>query len=217
LQKQKRYAEGLVEYREGHRLGKPKPDWPIRSDFWVRHYEHQERIARLLPRVESGEAQPANPAERAELGFFCLEQEKRTLAAVRFYEQALAEQPGLAAAVNLHRYNAACAAALAGCGQGQDAQQLSPEQRARLREQALTWMRSEREATRASLAKRPYRRTDVEQFLQHWQQDADLAGVRDAAGLDQLDEKESQQWHTFWKEVRDLQRQAKAKASAPLP
>src|SRR5262249_3640317 len=58
LQKQKRYAEGLVEYREGHRLGKNKPDWPIRSDFWVRHYEHQERMARLLLRVETGEAQP---------------------------------------------------------------------------------------------------------------------------------------------------------------
>jgi hypothetical protein len=93
----------------------------------------------------------------------------------------------------------------------------SPEQRARLREQALTWMRSERDATSASLAKRPYKRTDVEQFLQHWQQDPDLAGVRDAAGLDELDEKESQRWYGFWKEVRDLQRQAKAKASATPP
>ena len=43
-------------------------------------------------------------------------------AAARFYEEAFAAQPKLADDLGAaHRYNAACAAALAGCGQSKDA------------------------------------------------------------------------------------------------
>src|SRR5215472_4056243 len=41
------------------------------------------------------------------------------------------------------RYNAANAAALAGCGQGEDAAKLNDNERTRLRQQALTWLRAD--------------------------------------------------------------------------
>ena len=42
----------------------------------------------------------------------------------------------------VHRYNAACAAALAACGQGNDADNLDGKECARLRGQALDWLRA---------------------------------------------------------------------------
>ena len=46
------------------------------------------------------------------------------------------------------RYNAACTAALAGCGQGVDADKLDAKERARLRQQALDWLRADLKAYR---------------------------------------------------------------------
>src|SRR4051795_1891588 len=62
-------------------------------------------------------------------------------AAARFYEQAFAADPKLATKRDaLHRYYAACAAALCGCGEGKEAVKLSDMERAGLRRQALAWL-----------------------------------------------------------------------------
>src|SRR5437763_2953473 len=54
---------------------------------------------------------------------------------------ATCTKPALAAdpRTSVH-YNAACAAALAGCGQGKDADQSDEKERGRLRRQALDWL-----------------------------------------------------------------------------
>src|SRR5262249_20128879 len=79
------------------------------------------------------------------------------------------------------RYDAACAAALAGCGQGKDADQTDEKERPRLREQALTWLRADLAAWAALLKNNPEKAAaGVRDRRQHWQQDADWAGVRDA-------------------------------------
>jgi hypothetical protein len=55
-------------------------------------------------------------------------------AAARFFDEAFAAQSSLADDLSSqHRYNAACAAALAGCGQGKDADDLSEQEHARWR------------------------------------------------------------------------------------
>jgi hypothetical protein len=67
---------------------------------------------------------------------------------VRFFGAAFTAAPGLAEGLQApHRDNAACAAVLAGCGQGKDADKLDDRERGRLRRQAsagcgLTWRRS---------------------------------------------------------------------------
>jgi hypothetical protein len=40
--------------------------------------------------------------------------------------------------------------------------------------------------------------------MAHWQQDADLAGVRDAAALDRLPEGERRAWRALWQDVEAL-------------
>jgi eukaryotic-like serine/threonine-protein kinase len=103
-----------------------------------------------------------------------------------------------------HRYNAACAAALAGCGQGEYAAQLSDKERARLRQQALTWLRADLAQYAPMVAKGPaHVSAAVYERLQHWQQDIDFAGVRGAA-LAKLPEAERQRWQKLWAEVEAL-------------
>src|SRR5262249_10086398 len=83
-----------------------------------------------------------------------------------------------------HRYNAACSAALASCGQGRDPDRLTDQQRAALRRQALTWLRADLAAWTSLVDQgAPEARQLAQQKLRHWQKDTDLASLRDPAAL----------------------------------
>ena len=72
------------------------------------------------------------------------------------------------------RYNAACAATLAGTGRGRDAP--PPEGRAALRRQALEWLRADLTAYRRGFDP-AWPRAAVERVLDHWLTDPDLTLV----------------------------------------
>ena len=85
------------------------------------------------------------------------------------------------------RYRAARAAARAGCGQGQGADRLPDEERARWRRQALDWLRQDLIWWSMALANgNAQTNTDVRVNMRHWQTDGDLAGVRAKDALAQL-------------------------------
>src|SRR5262249_46738850 len=137
LQQQGEFREALEALRTGHQLGSRDPRWPYPSAKWVRQCERLVELDEQLPGFLEGKTQPASPAERVELAGLC-SLKRLHRAAARFYEEAFAAQPSLADDPGTgHRYDAACAAALAGCGQGRDAVPLDKGQRARLRRQAL--------------------------------------------------------------------------------
>jgi tetratricopeptide (TPR) repeat protein len=125
-------------------------------------------------------------------------------AVARFYAEAFAAAPKVADDPGTeNRYNAACAAALAGCGQ-HDGAKLDDAERARLRRQALDWLRADLAAWSQRLEKEPGQaRAVVKQKLQYWQQDADFAGVRGDA-LAKLPEAERQAWQQLWADVEAL-------------
>jgi eukaryotic-like serine/threonine-protein kinase len=120
----------------------------------------------------------------------------------RFYAEAFAAHPKLADDVRFpNRCNAACAATLAGCGQGEDVAGLDETERARLRRQALDWLRADLAAWGHLLDKEPDQaRPRVQHALRMWQQDADFAGVRGDA-LARLPEAERQAWQQLWADV----------------
>jgi hypothetical protein len=62
-------------------------------------------------------------------------------AAARYFAEAFDHDAKLADGP-WHRYNAACFAALAGCGHGKDADKLDDQELARLRKQAIAWLRA---------------------------------------------------------------------------
>jgi serine/threonine-protein kinase len=145
---------------------------------------------------------------------------KRYAAAARLWSEALAadaklgddRQPG-------HRYNAACAAALAGSGQGTDDPKPDDAARAKLRGQALDWLRAELTAWAKLLdAGNAQARSVVIQTLQHWQADPDLAGVRDRDALAKLPADERRALEALWKDVDALLKgAAKLGPTAPPP
>jgi Flp pilus assembly protein TadD/serine/threonine protein kinase len=215
LQQQGRFADALAALKRGHELGSKNPRWPYPSAQWVRTAEQLVALEAKLPQLLKGEAQPANAAEQLTLAHMCQEHKKRYAAATRFYADAFAAEPKLADDLKGgHRYNAACAAALAGCGQGQDAAQLDEQARTLLRRQALAWLRADLARYVPAAEKGSAQvRAGVRQQLAHWQQDSNFAGVRGAA-LARLPEAERPPWQKLWAEVEELRQRA---AKAPEP
>ncbi|HVS36251.1 MAG TPA: tetratricopeptide repeat protein, partial [Gemmataceae bacterium] len=164
-----------------------------------------KELDQKLPAVLKGDARPKTP-EKVEIAFLCQQYKGRYAAASRLYAEAFAEQPALADDLKTgNRYNAACAAAQAAAGKGEDASSSDEKERARLRNQALEWLRADL-TTWDKLADNgpPQARAAVQQTLKHWQEDSDLSAVRDPAALDKLPESERADWQKLWSDVDAL-------------
>jgi hypothetical protein len=173
----------------------------------LRQCEQLLALEQRLSAILEGKAQPAHVPERLLLAQFCQLPFKRLYAAsARFYAEAFAQDTMLATGTpQPHRYNAACAAALAGCGQGRDAGALAERDRIRLRKQAVAWLRADL-AYWSGLARsaRPADRAAVRQTLQHWQADPDLAGLREREALKKLPAEEREACAKLWADVAEL-------------
>jgi eukaryotic-like serine/threonine-protein kinase len=110
-----------------------------------------------------------------------------------------------------YRYAAACSAALAGCGKGKDEPPPNDAERAKLRGQALTWLRAEFSAkAKVRETGTPEASKDLQGTLQRWQEAPDLAGVRDPEALAKLPEAERATWRALWVEVEALEKRLRA-------
>jgi hypothetical protein len=181
----------------------------------VRQCERLVELDGKLPGFLAGKAMPASAGERIELAELC-SLKRLNRAAVRFYEEAFTAGPQLADDLSAsHRYNAACTAALAGCGVGKDADKLDEKERARLRGQALGWLRADLEALRLLLKKGANKAgPPVLTQLRQWLADPDLVGVRGMEAIAHLPEAERQEWHKLWGDVFDALKRA---AEKPKP
>jgi tetratricopeptide (TPR) repeat protein len=158
-----------------------------------------------MEKVLKGQAKPINGADCFNMAQISRVYMRRYAQAVRFFVESLDERSDLPRSIKeAGRYDAACAAALAGCGQGEGA----PTDAAALaahRKQARDWLR----ADLAFQAKRPpSERAEVQKALTVWRESKDLTGVRDADALKRLPEDEWKEWQRFWTEVDDLLRVA---------
>jgi tetratricopeptide (TPR) repeat protein len=196
LRRQGEFVKALAALRRGHELGSRNPRWRYPSAQWVQHCQRLVDVEKQAQAVLAGKAKPASAAERIELARVC-NLKHLYGAAARFYEEGFAEQPGLH---GRHRYNAACAAAMAGCGQG-DAAGLDEKERARWRKQALAWLRAELTRWTDPTDSPPANPAYVRDTLRLWQRDEDLTRVRDAAALDRLPEPEKEAWRRLWDDV----------------
>ncbi len=140
LEKQDQFPEALQWLRSGHQIGSKSPNWNRPSAAWVARCEHLLELDRRLPALLEGKDKPASTAERLELARLCMPRQLFAGAA-RFYSEAFQQDARLADAFGEgHRHNAAIAAVLAGTGIGKDVPDSAME-RARLRRQALDWLR----------------------------------------------------------------------------
>jgi serine/threonine-protein kinase len=164
-----------------------------------------------LPAVLRGETRPIDAADRLRFAEVCL-LTKRFADAARLFEKAFTDRPQLADDVQAaHRYNAACAAALAGGGQGADGDKLSTSERARWRQQARAWLQADLAVWAGKLESGTAAdRAQVKTLMRHWQADADLAGLREPGALAKLSTEERGEWLALWKEVGALLKRAMA-------
>ena len=126
-------------------------------------------LSKRFPAVVQGEDKPKDNAER--LAFAQIAYDRKHFAvAARLWAEAIASDPKLGDDRRTqHRYNAACAAALAGAGQGKDVPPPDDVAKAKLRGQALDWLKADLGAwTKLLESGPPQARPAIVQTLQHW-------------------------------------------------
>jgi serine/threonine protein kinase len=162
-----------------------------------------QRLVDALGGVLSGKAPPADPSERLLLAELARVDKKRYRLAARLALGAFKDKPSLAKDLTAeYRYYAACAAALAGCGLGDDAGKLDKKERALWRKQALDWLRADFQQHRKQLSGADAKTIQqVLEKLDRWQSNADLDCVRDEKALAELPEAERREWRKLWEEV----------------
>jgi tetratricopeptide (TPR) repeat protein len=204
-----RFREGVGLVRRGHELGTRRPHWPYPSATWLEHGERMARAEARLPAILKGEPPPREGGELVALASLCQYHANHFAAAARFYAAAFDAQPALADDVKAeHRYNAACVAALAAAGRGEDAAGLDDKERARLRACALNWLRADLAWwARALEGKSVRQRARV--VLAHWQVDTDLTALRQPEMLTKLPASEREAWCALWANVEKLLHRAR--------
>jgi eukaryotic-like serine/threonine-protein kinase len=123
--------------------------------------------------------------------------------AVEAYRSALRFVPEDAGSdVRLEAARAAVRAA-----EGKDAEKLGDEAKARLRKQALDWLKADLAARRKAVDKGGAKvRREAARALARWRKDPDLAGVRDKEALAKLPAGERVSWQKLWAEVDSLRK-----------
>jgi serine/threonine-protein kinase len=201
----------LAAYQRGHELGSKDPNWSYPSAQWVRDAQRFVELDSKLAAVLSGDARAESPEQCVGFAQLCSFKDLPA-ASARFYAEAFAAKPALAADFRAaHRYHAVGSAARAASGQGADAPPLDEGARRRWREQALVWLKADLEHHTKQLASRvPAERQAVAQALEYWQKDRKLAEVRKPDELAQLPPAEQQAWQQLWADVAKLSERSRS-------
>jgi serine/threonine protein kinase/tetratricopeptide (TPR) repeat protein len=213
LEAKDRFQEALTAMRRAQELtDKGKKQDSVLAAL-VKESELLVELERKLPAILKGDMEPSDPAALIALARHFQHNNHLNVAAYRFFMKAFEAQPELVLdQERWHRYNAACAAALAGCGKGSDAAALDGIERASLRQKALVLLRADLKQWQDRLDKEPANvRLQVVRKMNHWKQDVDFDGMR-GAGLAQLPADEQPQWQQIWDEVEALRLRAQKKS-----
>jgi serine/threonine-protein kinase len=207
-------------------------DWrESRADHpgaWIYHVLRREAEVLILPDLPAfldGRYQPRDNDERLALLGIC---QSRHLdgATAGLYADAFAEDPGLPerltaecvarasretggynrmqALMTAPRYMAARSAASAGCGHGVDGPKLNDAQRQRWRRQSRQWLEDDLATwTKAVNGESKTSAALCRIMLMLWQDDPDLARLRESNALDEIPAEERGEWIALWKQVRD--------------
>jgi eukaryotic-like serine/threonine-protein kinase len=164
----------------------------------------EHRLPAILRREEMPPA-----GERREFAELCA-MKGQYAAAAGLYADVFAAAPRLAEDLDAgHRYNAACAAALAGFGRGADTAELSDVERARWRRQARTWLRADVAVWARKLDTGvPAERDLVRRLSARWWGDPGLAWLHEAGVVEELPPAERQEGLALWQDAGALLRRA---------
>jgi eukaryotic-like serine/threonine-protein kinase len=202
LQEKGELREALAQLRRGHELGSKQSRWRYPSDEWVRRAESMVALESRLPAVLRGAEKPKDALEWmgfAEIAFIT----RQFGQSARLYAEAIGADPHVFEDVAKgRRYAAACAAALAGAGKGDDTPPPTEPEKSRWRKHAVDWLEADLTywIKQAEIGK-PEAKALMSQKLLQWKADSDLAGIRDASALAALPEAEQKACRALWAKV----------------
>lgn len=170
------------------------------------------RLNRRLVSILTGAERHIDPSERLELAEHAF-LKRLPATSARLYSEALASDSNLDEAHRTaFRYRAASAAVLTGSRGSYDVPRPDEAARAKLRTQALGWLRAELAIWENVVnQKTPETSKFVAARLDFWKDDPNLAGIRDADALARLPEAERKAWQALWGEVDSLLARVTAK------
>jgi hypothetical protein len=214
LRRQGKFALALGYFRKGHELalkipkdgGKRRTGWHYDSARWLKECELLVKLDNRLAKALKEDVKFDNVNEQFELAAFCVRHKDLPATAARFYAAALAgrSQPSLDVRAG-HLFNAACAAALASAGKGQDSAKLDAKERDRWRKQAIAWLRDTLTCWSERMNQStPAEKSIVRQQLERWERAAELAMLRDEDALARLAVDERALCRTLWADVHAL-------------
>lgn len=198
-------TEAVAELRRALDLARKHPAIAQDIERVLVATERQASAAARLPAILAGKAAPVDAREMLGFAQVCYDKGLHASSA-RFWADAFLAEPKLADDRESHlRYNAACSAALAGCGHGKDEPPPDDACRIRWRRQALEWLDADLKAwTKAMESGSPRARQPILKMLQHWKADPDLTGLRDPGAISTITEEEQKACHALWARVDAL-------------
>jgi serine/threonine-protein kinase len=179
---------------------------------WMFHVLRREAEGLILPDLPAfldGTHRPRDNDERLALLRVC-QFEGRWSTAARLYAEAFEADPKLAEGPYARdHFAAACCAASAASGRGDDGTTAGDPERARWRRQARDWLRADLDSMKKRLGSDvPASRQYLISSLGRWTIDPALAGLHDPAELERLTPAERQECRDLWSDHDALYRRA---------
>jgi eukaryotic-like serine/threonine-protein kinase len=211
-----RYDEAIETLRQARDIARAearpdqvRPEEVQRAESAIERVSHMNAFVAQLPALFRSESTSEDRTPGSTLAAMRYDT-KRYAAAARLYAEAFRAKPSLAEDFRTwHRFNAAGYASLAAAAHAEEEAKLDDTERARLRKQALGWLRADVEAwTKLLENKQPAAGALVLATMKHWQQDSDLAGTRDKAALAKLPPDERAAFTQLWADVANLLKRA---------
>ncbi len=176
LRSEGKYREALPALIRGHQLGSVRRDWSIPSEQWVEECRRKVELLDRLEAVTTGEAMARDVSELFDLVKFAYD-EARYVTATQLLAGLLDVTEDESGAIH---YNAASCAVLAALGEGVEGALLDADEKITWRRQAFTWLHDATESLSEQLASSPAEgRAEIVEALRFWQDDLNLASVRD--------------------------------------
>jgi tetratricopeptide (TPR) repeat protein len=202
----------MVIYRELLRLDRMDKS----AETGLNQVKKWRELLPRLPRILSGEEEPADAREAYEFAELCMQSfQSRRLAAVLLHLWAFEHDPEFANDIEgSYRYNAACDAVGASAGKGVTPSELRVEEWGYCIRLALGWLRADL-AYWASRVEDPANWEGIRERLEEWLDDKDLIPVRDKKWLEAMPRGDREQWQSLWRDVARLISRTRPSAAPP--
>jgi tetratricopeptide (TPR) repeat protein len=191
---------------------------PLSYEKWPPNIEKQIARCKQMSRLESRLPAALASTDRSTDDWLPLAQlcyvRGHYATAVEFYAKAFVASKELADDCRTgHRFNAACAAALAAAGKGNDAAGRADSQKRSWRRQTHEWLERDLEHwTELISAGGAGGSVEAGWFLTSCREAAELASLRGQRAIDLLPPDERDEWRTLWRHVDELIEQSRMAA-----